>query len=422
MRPNPNIIFGTKKKVNSNLRKTALKPYCKIECIDQIKKKQFFVKEDVASTLACQTEEDTINWKKEVIVNQDMFLSILTNIEECDETNKIKLETKRIIDIIQNPRKDNIGILNISSNSGTVKVNKNILLEELNQISESQTLERAKYYINRLKKGLTEIKSSKINDLNLNRWKEYDDILTESLWILDKRDKSGAHNAGYWGNFIPQIPNQFLKRYTKKGDYVLDPFLGSGTTLIECKRLGRNGIGIELVPAVVKLANKNIANEKNIFNVTTEVIEGDSTELDFKKELEIRGIKSIQFLIMHPPYWDIIKFSNLNKDLSNAKTIEGFLNSFDKVVNNTYNILDKGRYFAVVIGDKYSKGEWIPLAFYTMNEVLKRGYILKSIIIKNFEETKGKMNQKELWRYRALVGGFYIFKHEYILLFKKVKK
>jgi len=73
----------------------------------------------------------------------------------------------------------------------------------------------------------------------------------------------------------------------------------------------------------------------------------------------------------------------------------------------------------LVIGDKYSKGEWIPLGFYCMQEILRRGFSLKSIIVKNFEETRGKRNQKELWRYRALVGGFYVFKHEYIMLFKK---
>lgn len=388
----------------------------------QKRNKKLFVKEGTTSALAYQTVNDKINWRKEAIINQERFLEVLTKIEEINEGTKLKLEIEKFIDIIQNPRKDSIGIVNISSNGGTVKIIKDVLLEDLNQIANAQTLERAKYYINRLKKGLTEIKNSKINDLNLNRWKEYNDILTESLWILDKRDKSGAHNAGYWGNFIPQIPNQFLIRYTKQGEWVLDTFLGSGTTLIECKRLGRNGIGVELLPEVVELANRNINNEKNIFNVRTEVINADSTELNFKKELEMRGIKSVQFLIMHPPYWNIIKFSNNNKDLSNAKTVEEFLNLFGKVVDNTYDILDKGRYFAVVIGDKYSKGEWIPLAFYTMNEVLKRGYTLKSIIIKNFEETKGKMNQKELWRYRALVGGFYIFKHEYIFLFKKVKK
>lgn len=358
-------------------------------------------------------------WKKETIINQSMFVEVLSQIENCNENFKLKLEIRKVMEVVQNPRKDDIGILNISSNGGTIKVNKEILLKNLNQIIDAQTVERAKYYLNRLKKGLTEIKTGKINDLNLNLWKEYDDILTDSLWILDKRDKSGAHNAGYWGNFIPQIPNQFLRRYTKQGDYVLDPFLGSGTTLIECKRLGRNGIGVELLPDVAELANKNIANEKNEFNVKTEVINEDSTKINFKEKLESRGIKLIQFLIMHPPYWDIIKFSKNKQDLSNANTIKDFLDLFGKVVDNTYDILDKDRYFALVIGDKYSQGEWIPLGFYTMNEVLKRGYILKSIIIKNFEETKGKMNQKELWRYRALVGGFYIFKHEYIFLFKK---
>ncbi|MCL5674431.1 MAG: DNA methyltransferase, partial [Candidatus Omnitrophica bacterium] len=344
------------------------------------------------------------DWKKESIINQDMFLEVLSKTEKLDENNKIKFEIQKIIEIIQNPRRDNLGILNISSNGGTANINKDILLKELNQIKDAQTIERSKYYLNRLKKGITEIKTSKINDLNLNRWKEYDDILTESLWILDKRDKSGAHNAGYWGNFIPQIPNQFLRRYTKQKEWILDAFLGSGTTLIECKRLGRNGIGVELLPEVVGLANKNISSEENKFNVETKVINADSTELNFKQELEKRNIKSVQFLIMHPPYWDIIKFSDNKKDLSNVRSVEEFLNLFGKVVDNTYDILDKGRYFAVVIGDKYSHGEWIPLAFYTMNEVLKRGYVLKSTIIKNFEETKGKMNQRELWRYRALVG------------------
>lgn len=156
------------------------------------------------------SSEEKTDWKKESIINQDMFIETLSKIEEIEDNNKIKSETNKVIEIIQYPRKDNVGILNISSNGGTAKISKDVLLEDLNQIVDAQTLERAKYYLNRLKKSLTEVKTSKINDLNLNRWKEYDDILTESLWVLDKRDKSGAHNAGYWGNFIPQIPNQSL--------------------------------------------------------------------------------------------------------------------------------------------------------------------------------------------------------------------
>jgi len=122
---------------------------------------------------------------------------------------------------------------------------------------------------------------------------------------------------------------------------------------------------------------------------------------------------------MHPPYHDIISFSEDEKDLSNAAGTEEFLKMFGAVLDNIDPVLERGRYFALVIGDKYSKGEWIPLGFYCMDEVLKRSYSLKSIVVKNFEETRGKRDQKQLWRYRALVGGFYIFKHEYIFIFKK---
>ncbi len=353
--------------------------------------------------------------------NKSKIINNLSNLLEYENLSKIKEYIIEIKNSISNFNTDGYGFLNIASDGETIKLSEKYLISELNQIFETQTIQRTKYYIKRLIKGLSEVKTSKINDINLNRWKEYSDIITDSLWYLDKRDTSGAHNAGYWGNFIPQIPNQFLRRYTKKGEWVLDTFLGSGTTLIECKRLGRNGIGIELQPKIVELAKKNIKKENNLYykNIKAKIICGDSTKIDYRKELEKIGIKSVQFLIMHPPYWDIIKFSEHKNDLSNAKTIDGFLNLFGKVVDKTYPILDKERYLAVVISDKYSKGEWIPLGFYTMQEVLKRGYKLKSTIVKNFEETKGKMNQQELWRYRALVGGFYIFKHEYIFLFKK---
>jgi hypothetical protein len=99
--------------------------------------------------------------------------------------------------------------------------------------------------------------------------------------------------------------------------------------------------------------------------------------------------------------------------------VDDFLEMLSKVAERTYPLLDRERYCAAVIGDKYSAGEWIPIGFYVMQEMIKIGYKLKSTIVKNFDTTRGKMNQNELWRYRALAGGFYIFKHEYIFLFQK---
>jgi len=346
-------------------------------------------------------------------MKQDL-LNIVSGSLDKSDLNDIRKDFSDLLSFVKKNKSKNIVLGNKFSS-----VTKEYLIGELNQILETHTIERTKYYIKRLKKGLTETKQSKVNDLNLNRWKEYDDIITDSLWLLNKRDNSGAHHAGYWGNFIPQIPNQLLRRYTKKGEWVLDPFLGSGTTLIEAQRLGRNAVGIELSKKVLDQTKKNIAIEVNSHKVILEFINGDSASVDLNKLTESLEIKSFQFIILHPPYWDIIKFSDNKSDLSNAKSIEGFLKGFGSVLDNCLSHLDKKRFIAVVISDKYSSGEWIPLGFYVMQEVMKRGMILKSTIVKNFEETTAKRNQKELWRYRALAGGFYVFKHEYIFVFQK---
>jgi len=225
---------------------------------------------------------------------------------------------------------------------------------------------------------------NKINDIDLNKWKEYKDILTDSLWIFKRRDNSGSHNANYWGNFIPQIPNQMMKRFTKKGDWILDTFAGCGTTLVEAQRLGRNSIGIELQSEIADIANQIIQSEPNKYNVISNVINDNSLSVDYKELIKKYNIDSVQLLIMHPPYFDIIKFSDDPNDLSNASSLEDFLQMMEKVVEKALTILDKGRYFALVMGDKYSKGEWIPLGFLTMERILKKEVSLKSIIVKNF--------------------------------------
>ncbi len=366
-------------------------------------------------------QKESYNWREDIIINKAKFIEEIDGALKDEEIYSLRKNVNSVYSIVNYPKSDNIGLRNIDKDGDTVVFKKNLLLEELKQVQKAHTIGRARYYLERLKKSITEVKTSKINDINLNRWKEYTDIITDSLWILDKRDTSGAHFGWYWGNFIPQIPHQLMMRYTKKGEWVIDTFVGSGTTLIECKRLGRNGIGIELNPGVARKAKELIREEKNIHNVTAEVITADSRYVDLKEILSQQGIKKVQLIIMHPPYHDIIRFSSNPDDLSNAKTTEDFIKMFSDVIDNTTPYLDEGRYLGIVIGDKYSKGEWIPLGFCVMNEVLKRKFSLKSIIVKNFEETRGKRNQKELWKYRALVGGFYIFKHEYILLFKKGK-
>ncbi|NJN67766.1 MAG: DNA methyltransferase [Chloroflexaceae bacterium] len=294
-----------------------------------------------------------------------------------------------------------------------------LLLNDLTQIAEARTLERACYYTERLIRSVTEVKTTPINDINLNQWKAYDHIWTDSLWVMDRRDSSGVHAADYWGNFVPQIPHQMMLRYTKRGEWVLDTFAGSGTTLIEGQRLGRHTIGVELQAEVAEQARQRVAAEPNPHGVVWDVVVGDSTTVDFPSLLRPYGQQSVQLVVMHPPYFDIIKFSADGRDLANARSLDDFLAKMGMVVERVATVLDRGRYLVLVIGDKYVEGEWVPLGFLTMQEVQRRGFALKSIVVKNFDTTTAKRTQKELWRYRALVGGFYLFKHEYVFIFRK---
>lgn len=199
----------------------------------------------------------------------------------------------------------------------------------------------------------------------LKDWKN-SDINVESLWLLDSRGKSGKHSNVYHGNFIPQIPNQLIRRYTGEGETVLEIFSGSGTTLFECETLNRNYIGFDINSEIINSVLQQMENVKNIhFSLNScDVTNNSAFDIAAKKIIKSHGINSAQFLIAHPPYMDIVKFTELEGDLSNIADLDLFLEKLVSSFCNALAFLDKERYFAVVIGDVYKKSEVVPLGFY----------------------------------------------------------
>ncbi len=260
------------------------------------------------------------------------------------------------------------------------------------------------------------------SDIDLANWRDYDDILTDSLWVMNSRTNTHGHSFDYHGNFIPQIPHQMFSRYMREGEIVVDWFLGSGTSAIEAVNLKRRLVGVELKAELVEHVKSKLPAEA--VGDCIRLVQGDSTTDATRErvvgELAEMGSEHAQLAILHPPYADIIRFSELNSDLSNKSSTDDFLDAFEKVAKNAYDTLAPGRFAILVIGDKYADGQLDPLGFKCMQKMNDVGFKTKSIIVKNIEGNelaKGKNNN--LWRYRALAGGFYIFKHEYVIVLFK---
>ena len=89
-------------------------------------------------------------------------------------------------------------------------------------------------------------------------------------------------------------------------------------------------------------------------------------------------------------------------------------------MKNCVDYLKSKKLFAVVIGDLYRDGEVVPLGFYLMYAIKKNIKCkLKGIIVKDMVGNRAKIGMEALCRYRALKTDNFLFKHEYIFVFKK---
>jgi len=253
-------------------------------------------------------------------------------------------------------------------------------------------------------------------------WKTTD-LNVDSLWLIDKRDNSGKHENNYHGNFVPQIPNQLIRRYTKKGDIVLELFAGSGTTLYECEKQNRNYIGFDINDKMIAHIYQKMIDTKNIDFIVNncDVCDTEKMQEMTAQFLQKENKSAVDFLIAHPPYLDIVKFTEKSEDLSSISDLNVFIEKFTIAMKNGLEYLGKNKYFALVIGDVYKKSEVIPLGFYVMNAIKQNFNVkLKGIIVKNIEGNRGKIGSQGIWKYRALQSDYFLFKHEYIFVFKKV--
>lgn len=229
-----------------------------------------------------------------------------------------------------------------------------------------------------------------------------------SIWSFKERGNWATHKGDYRGNCSPQVPRNLILKYTKKDDIILDPFCGSGTVMIECKLLKRKGIGIDINEKALRITNKRLNFDYNN-NYNPKLIKANSVNLQ-----KIIPSNKIDFIFVHPPYSDIIKYSeDIQEDMSKMSLNDFFvqINLFSK---ECFRVLKKGKFCSILIGDIRKQGNVIPLGFYLMNIFIKSGFQLKEIIIK--EQHNCKMI--DYWKNKNI--NFYLLAHEYIFVLKKI--
>lgn len=229
-----------------------------------------------------------------------------------------------------------------------------------------------------------------------------------TIWSFKDRGKWATHSGKYRGNWSPYIPRNLILRYSKEGDTVLDPFLGSGTTLVETKLLKRIGIGIDVNPDSIEIAKENVRFQNNS-EYEPYIYNYDSRNLNFLKD------NSIDLICAHPPYANIIRYSeNIKGDLS-LLDIDDFLTEISKVANELFRVLKRDKYCAILIGDTRRNKHIIPLGFQVMQEFLNAGFVLKENIIKEQHNCQAT----GFWYKKSIDFNFLLIAHEYLFVFRK---
>ncbi|HXX56703.1 MAG TPA: DNA methyltransferase [Thermodesulfovibrionales bacterium] len=236
------------------------------------------------------------------------------------------------------------------------------------------------------------------------------DLECTTVWSFPKRGNWATHRSDYRGNWSPQVARNLILRYSTEGDLVLDPMVGSGTTLVACKLTGRKGVGIDINPEAIRITEERL-NFDHLSKEKQKCYVGDARNLDPMEN------NSVDLIITHPPYADIIKYSEgrIKEDLSNIHSIDTFCAEIEKVAQECYRVLKPDKFCAILIGDTRRKKFYIPLAYKVMEIFMKAGFVLKEDIIK----VQHNCRATGFWVKKSKLYNFLLIMHEHLFVFQK---
>lgn len=235
-----------------------------------------------------------------------------------------------------------------------------------------------------------------------------------TVWNFQKRGDWATHKGDFRGNWAPQIPRNLLLRYSKVGDTVLDPMVGSGTTLIEAKVTGRNGIGLDVDPSALLVSLSRLdfdVSDDDIPESSQKVFIGDARNMDLVEN------ESIDLGLIHPPQPDYI--GNVNgrnsADLSFVSSFDEYCKEMKEVAKEMFRTIKPGKYCSILIGDTRRHKHYVPISHRIMQNFLDVGFTLKENVVKR----QWNCSQSGFWARRSKRDNFLLISHKNLFVFRK---
>ena len=228
-----------------------------------------------------------------------------------------------------------------------------------------------------------------LNDLTPTEWLKF-----QKSWFVHSPPARRRSLLRHPAKFPETLAQAFVEFFTRRGQIVLDPMVGTGSTLVACLRAGRHGIGIELNPKYAALAAESVAAECAGLGPAAEglravVLAGDAAQP------ERFVLPAIDYVLTSPPYWDMLRargaqtqrsrraapdldvfYSDDPADLGNVADYDEFLQRLTAVYTGLRPYLRPGAYLTVIVKNVKKGGRIFPLAW-DLARALSRVYTLK---------------------------------------------
>jgi len=233
-------------------------------------------------------------------------------------------------------------------------------------------------------------RSNRLNDLDSKTWLKF-----QKSWFIHNPPPRRKDVLTHPAKFPETLAEEFIRFFTKRGQTVLDPMVGTGSTLVACVRARRRGVGIELNERYFAIAQKIVADEVAAtarFGKRLKPLLFNADASDIAK----MQLPRIDYVLSSPPYWDMLHargaqtqkkrrrtpgldvvYSDDPRDLGNVADYDEFVQRLSAIYAGLKPLLKPKAYLTIIVKNVKKGGKIYPLAWDLARELGKSCYTLK---------------------------------------------